>query len=290
MTIALSIVGCNRDYKYDDPKAVIRNRYGDVYLVYPLETKSEYSDSYVKDKPKAVLNGFKKVKEFTKVEAINPTTERSIEFAIDHYIGQNHGASTNFKLFADGSLTYSVRALKFDTVKYSFTMEATLASEIIDNAYAYFDTIKKDEEDYLSKITIENYLNIIEKQEKLVFYYDENGKSTRHNDDGQVYNAFKSLTYTFVVEGDMPEDYGSDYAKEAVTFIPLGDNEYQTISFEGGVVSYWRLYLSNNGKYVRMSFIGRDALNRSFYFQMYYSINPTRGNEIINLVKELVNK
>ena len=85
LTMTLPLTGCDtKDYKFDDPKAIIRNlssKRGAV-LNYPYESKASLSGAnYIYDIENNVVNGLKKAT-FEKGKPNTPNPDKYIEFTL----------------------------------------------------------------------------------------------------------------------------------------------------------------------------------------------------------------
>lgn len=294
LAMALPLVSCDtKDYKFDDPNAVIRNKSNNrgVRLTYPYESNAERNNDltcYITDIDNIVIKNLKKAK-FEKGKPSTPNPDKSIEFSMNSYSSKTSLGTANFTLYANGYITYSYRYIYnldkgiVKTETFHFTFDAKEAENIIDLVYKEFDESKAEEERLLSKISADTFLEAISNKKNIVNYSESGDLYGSYYDDGRVISEFKKLDFT-------PVDYetgATSFVNDQIGFTLMDDENNDRLNFEGGRFRIY-LYLDVLRGYAYLHFFGEDRYDKLYSNRHYYSLDSEQATTFLNNVVEIL--
>ena len=300
------LTSCDK-YSYSDPHKMIKNMYGsDVHMAYPYAPKKESGLLYITDKGSTVVeeikdienvivNGFKQVKTFNKVDSIDPSSDNYILFSFHHFVSENSVSLTYFSLYDDGNLYCNLYYYVKENGDYIskgkslyFTFDAAIAKEIYNNAYAEFDRAKEEETSFVNnEITFDGFFkNLNENAGRASFIEDR----TSLEDDGRIGEEFKKLSKKVdsnnIVTEFPIEDFGHMYIAYEI-FDPK--SEYKKyFTYNDMTLTIWRMELNEEGTYLHFEFDGCNKYFMHFRITRLYRINPSDGLETVNNIKAIV--
>lgn len=296
---SLSLVGC-KDYKFDSPKAVIRNL-TDYYskngarLVYPYETNADNLTThgrtcYISDVDNIVLKKLKKAT-FEEGSVAIKESERSISFELDSYTSQNAVGDAFFQIYDNGFITYSmqyfvsVKPVNLKKEYFHFVFDAELAKSIVDEVYEEFDRAKAEEERFIWKQSPTNFINAMEKRKGVVNIYNDR---TSYYDNGEILAELRKLDFT-------------SYTKEENVslifnwkFIYHDRNYSDGVDYEGGYYNYWECAIGedseSNKKFARFWFWGDDSFRKSYDRWTYFTLSDEQYEAFIQNTSSIAEK
>ena len=300
---ALSLAGCNNnkvtkseqiEYKFDEPMEIAKLFSGRVRIDYPYESVSlkNYRDinntySYeIRDKSSVVLEGLKKVETFQRVETINPSTDECLEFYA-YLLPETYCYQAHFTLYADGCLTYGIQRVITEYVRYNFTFDADIAKSIIDGAKEEIEEAKVAEEELLSELTMENYIQVLE-------YSTFRTSRSAKRDGMPVYegaiensltalNAIKGLEYTKVEASVGQKNFG-----EGAVLISAHDKPDASKIKHAAYLDQTNASINKDGTYVRLYFNITDEYGRWITDTNDVSIDSKEGKKAVDSILEMV--
>ena len=278
----LPLAGC-KDYKYDSPDGVIRNRTQEVTLVYGYESKASSGDKHwIKDFNSVVVTNLKKAT-FTKGKNSVTAENRFIEFSLgSNYSSQSIGVA-NFKLYDNGYITYQYpRYIDGKAVSdtFDYTFDAELAASIIDQVYEEFDIAKAEEERFIETITLDNFFKVM-KREKCSFKRrsEDRKQALKYYDNGEILAELQTIQYEPYDFSNIGIDMGywdMEYSNYPVSYT-------KGLDYEGGSFYAWRLEIGKGSdfRWAVMSFYGRDCYEKDYLFHRTFSLDIEQEEALI---------
>lgn len=284
----IHLTGC-KDYKYDSPDGVIRNRKGDVHLVYGYESKASSGDrNMIKDFNNVIVNNLKDAK-FTKGRSDVSSENRCVEFTLaSNYSSQSIGVA-NFKLYDNGYITYSYprydgKKAVTDTFHYKFNIE--LAVSVVDQVYEEFDIAKAEEERFLATITLDNFFKMLEKEKCYVAIRSEDRKQRlSYYDNGEALSALKEVDYqTF----DFSEK-GIDMGYWDIEYCNYPVSYSRGIKYEGGKMYFWRLEIgqATDFRWAVLSFDGEDCYEKNYLVNQAFALDIEQETALVKSIAKI---
>ena len=281
-----------KDYKFDTPNAVIRNRSSNrgARLVYPYESNAEPNstlDCHINDIDNIVINNLKKIK-FKEGKPDTPNPDKFIKFTISSYSSKDAIGSGDFTLYANGYITYKyeyiyqTEKISIKTKTFNFNFDPSEAERIIDLVYDEFDKAKEEEERFLSAISVDSYFNATSKLEHCVNYVVNDDLFGAYLDDGRVFSEIKKLDYAPV-----SYDEGAQASIDYQLIFTYNSKDNGRINFEGGRLAM-NLYIYANDGYACLQFYGEDCYNKYYLNRYYYSLDKEQAQTFMENTKEIV--
>ena len=293
----ISLAGCEtKDYKFDNPNDIIRNRSYRVYLDYPYESKSRLfaEDSVIiPDLNNIVINNLKNVS-FTKGTYVTDESNKCISFHLSSYTSPEAIGSGDFKLYDNGYINYSFRYIanpkgpnyNVRTNNYNFTFDPSIAEKVINEVYEEFDRAKVEEERFLSTITMKNFVKEMKKV-KSEFSYRPEGGSVNDNyyDNDEVISEIEKLEFTPFNEESEPIDRGT----WGIWYSNSYTNDSYYFDYEGGQVE-WTLAIDRFNKWAFVDFRGYDCFEKRYSIRQYYSLKEEQSSAFFEKLSTIVPK
>ena len=275
----LPLAGC-RDYQYDSPNAVFRNRDGKVYVKYKLESKSE--ESYIKDEDNIIINGLKNAKGVGNLNSVFPHGGDCLEFEVSNYVKEKWACQTDFSLYPTGDLFYRVlvpTSKSFTFTYYHYKYDASVATNIFDKMDVKFKEVQAYEQELLTNFTSNDFIDFSKDRNPTIRDYYT---GVEFNDDGRLHEELKNLSFTPIERSAIPEDWeGFAYRYRAFPYTERG------IEYKGTRINRWMYGFDKDGKYVIEELNFDDAYGRYFSFTNYYELDQSSGSAFIEKIKEV---
>ena len=285
--IVLSVIpltGC-KDYKYDSPKAVFRNRDTSVKGVrlkcnYESKANRLLENVHINDIENVVINTLNKAS-FKEGVLKTDSSNECIEFNCNSYVESNIMGNAEFKVYDNGYLTYKytyladLENLQNKSQTFKFTFDEEIAKTLFEKVNNEFAKSKVEEDRILSTINIDNFFKTLEKQKREVYLYETGSKKKgQYYDNGDVLKELQKLDYTLL------EDNSS--IRSTFTYFPVAfanahtDKNGNYFKYEGGQAS-WSIAINADGASSYMDYSGRDKYNKYYNLMFYYSLNPEQS-------------
>lgn len=304
--LPLASTSCDK-YKYDNPHQMLKNMSSSyITLAYPYEEKSDIATVYytedgykfvyeeIRDIENVVTDGFKKIKSFKKVNSIETSSKNEIWFSFDHKISQNNTSNSCFHLYDDGNLcctlSYYVSTKKIETKSLYFTFDSDIAAEIYTNAYAQFEKAKEDKETFADREMNFNAFFSTAKDNGGQVVYEKGSKWLY--DDGRIGEELKKLSETINKDDEIAERPAVAENTSLISYELYDPNsEYKRwLTYHDWPYTMWRMTLSEDGSYVELYFNGVNTYDMNIDMRRFYRIDPTRGLETINNIKQIISE
>ena len=292
--IVLSVIplsGC-KDYKFDDPGAVIRNRTNTkqgVLLTYGYESNaSPLKNNRIRDFNNVVISNLEKAT-FEKGRHTVSQTTRCIEFSLGSYYAHESTGVANFKLYDNGYITYTYPywtegKAKVDT--FHFTFDPSLAESIVDQVYEEFDIAKAEEERFIATFTLDNFFKTIKNQKSSVWLRSEDRKDKNgYFDNGEILEELKKLEYTpFTSESEKIDRGFWD-----VQYSDYPGSYSGRFAYKGGNVN-WNLLIGRRGedsRWAYMSLFGEDKYEKDYSLYAAYDLKTEQADSLIENARKI---
>lgn len=300
----LLLMGCDK-YSYDDPNKMIKNMWSKhVYMAYPYIDKSNASvaEAYfipegitkieeMTDIENVIVDGFKKVKSFKKVNEIKPTTDKRVLFSFNHQISKNCVSLTYFTLYADGNLYcylyYPDSKLNLHSKVLNYTFDADIASEIYDNCYAEFDRAKVELETFFDEtISFTHFLTTIDENSAKVYDYDSH--KTVMDENKEINQEFKKLVSEVKDENLIIERPITDYGQTIIEYSAVNSERdgYHFFDYNGYMFTTYRVTINDAGTCLGFTFDGHNKYGMWEESRRYYQINPEIGKPVVDSIRK----
>ena len=288
---SIPLTGC-KDYKFSDPKAIIRNRSNTkqgVLLTYGYESNASTSQqNWIRDFNNVVISNLEKAT-FEKGRRSFSFNTRCIEFTLGSYYTHESIGVANFKLYDNGYITYDYPywaegKSKVDT--FHFTFDSSLAESIVDQVYEEFDISKVEEERFISTFTLDNFFKTIEKQKSAVWLKSEDRKDKNgYFDNGGILEELKKLEYTpFTSESEK-----IDRGYWDVQYSDYPGSYSGRFAYEEGKVN-WSLLLGrreDDSRWAHMSLFGEDKYEKNYSLFAAYDLKTEQVDTLIENARKI---
>ena len=312
LLMPFTLTSCDK-YSYSDPNKMIKNMWSDnVRLAFPYadESTNTFSilyripEGYTKvcemsDIDNIIIDGFKKVKSFKKVDKINPTTDKRIFFSFNHQISRESVSLTYFTLYQDGNLFcnlfYPDAESNTHNKTINYTFDAEIATEIYDNCYAEFDKAKVELEEFPNNtISLSHFINTIDQEGNIGEGFSDTRGIRRvvYDDNKEINNELKKLLSEVAPENKVTEFPLTDWGTEGFEYRAY-NNEYKGdryFEYNGKMFTIYRVEMNEDGTYLRVSFDGYNKYHMQAELDDFYRINPEIGKEVVNNVQDIIER
>lgn len=283
----MPLTGC-KDYKFDDPKAIFRNRDTSIKGVrlkcpYVTNADSILEHTYITDIENIVVKSLNKAS-FKSGSLKVDDSNRFLEFSCNSYNTEKTMGSADFKVYDNGYLIYKyeyiadLENLKMNSQTFRFTFDSSIAKSLIEKVDVEFEKSKAEEDRILATLTTDNFFTTLGKRKREVTLYESSGrKKGEYYDNGDVLKELKALDYT-LLDG-RPDLVSSAFPVSLANARTEKDGSY--FNYEGGIAS-WSLSINADGTFAYMDYFGRDCFDKFYNVMRYYSLNPEQALSAID--------